>query len=144
MSLIVKVNPFILDYTSSTFTVEVVDGDTFKVTEISDGVGGKRVPLGKDKTLSIRLLGCNAIEKTDPGGLEAKQALTDLIGTEKLWLRGVIPDEYRNRFLAYPFLPDGTDVVETLVKQQWVARWNGRGVKPVPPWPRTVVLQEES
>jgi hypothetical protein len=53
-------------------------------------------------------------------------------------LTSVKPDKYGDRMLATIILPDGSDLVTSLIAEEWAAPWSGRGVKPLPPWPRTV------
>lgn len=111
--------------------VHVHDGDTLSVT----------ADLGFEVLLEVdvRLLGCNARELSQPGGTEARDHLIDLlpIGTSVV-IKTVKPDKFGGRYDAAITLADGSDLVLLLIAQQWVAPWNGRGTKPVPPWPRTV------
>jgi endonuclease YncB( thermonuclease family) len=130
------VSAFTLDFTSRCTPNGVHDGDTFYVDFLDLGVGHRQYPLGNDKHIAVRLAGSNAIELPDPGGVESRDALAALLGTGYVWLRTVKPDEFKNRIDAYPFLPDGTDVVATQISRGWLAPWNGRGTKPVPAWPR--------
>lgn len=88
---------------------------------------------------SFRLAGCNAREHTMPGGREATLNLAALLppGTA-VTLTSVKPDKFGGRYDAHITLPDGTDLVTKLVVDQWAAPWEGKGPKPVPPWPRTI------
>lgn len=94
-------------------------------------------------TWSVRLIGCGARELADPGGREARDALTArlpagtpvVLGTAK-------PDKYGGRIDARVYYTDRVlnaivDLSEVLIAEQWAARWNGVGVQPKPPWPRT-------
>jgi hypothetical protein len=51
-------------------------------------------------------------------------------------------DKYGDRLDAVVtyLAADGTphDLVTDLVAAQWLAPWNGVGIQPKPPWPRTV------
>lgn len=86
--------------------------------------------------LPIRLLGCNAIELKDPGGLEAQQNLARLLPLgSTVTLRTVATDKYA-RYDAAITLPDGTDLVPHLIATGWAAPWTGLGPKPTPAWPR--------
>lgn len=88
--------------------------------------------------VEFRLLGCNARELVDPGGPEAHEHLSGLVLGVKVALTSVKPDKYGGRMLAVVTLPDGSDLVSGLIAEGWAAPWNGRGVKPLPPWPRPV------
>jgi len=94
----------------------------------------------------FRLVRCNAREIAELGGVEAKDNLSKLIYEQDLpvTLRSIKPntpiqpDKYGERYLAEIILPDGRNLTDWLIAQQWAAAWNGRGTKPLPPWPRTV------
>lgn len=90
----------------------------------------------------IRLLGCNARELAQDGGLEAAANLRALlpVGTQ-VTLQTVAADKWGTRWDAAVTMPDGSDLVSGLIAQQWLAAWDGTGPKPVPPWPRTVDAQ---
>ncbi len=110
----------------------VHDGDTI-TADVSLGFGVWM------RTQAFRLLGCNARELADPGGSEAHINLAALLlAGPAVTLTSVKPDKYGGRFDAVITLPDGTDLVSRLIAEQWAAPWNGRGAKPVPPWPREV------
>jgi hypothetical protein len=54
-------------------------------------------------------------------------------------LQMVRDDKFAPRWdCTVAFLLDGqvTDLATHLVWTHWAAPWNGRGVQPVPPWPR--------
>lgn len=111
------------------------------VLEVEDGDGLKAdVDLGFHAWIRdqpFRLLGVNAREKSEPGGMEAKANLAALLppGTA-VTLTSVKPDKYGGRMDAHVTLPDGTDLSSLLISTGWAAAWNGRGAKPLPPWPR--------
>lgn len=110
----------------------VHDGDTI-TADISLGFGVWM------RAQVFRLLGCNARELADLGGPEARLNLAALLlAGPAVTLTSVKPDKYGGRWLAVVTLPDGVDLVARLVAEQWAAAWNGRGEKPVPPWPREV------
>jgi len=128
--------PAVSDLWTYRATVNAVhDGDTLEVN----------VDLGFDvhEVVSVRLLGCNARELRDLGGVEARDNLRALLppGAGAL-LRTVKPDKFGGRYdAAVEFINASgqvVDLVAYLIEEQWVAPWNGRGEKPVPPWPRTV------
>lgn len=87
----------------------------------------------------VRLLGINAAEHGTPGGDAATANLTALLppGTPVV-LHTAKPDKYQRRWDAIVETPTIPDLGAYLVSQQWAAPYNGDGVKPVPPWPRTV------
>jgi micrococcal nuclease len=119
-------------YTYAAMVTGVHDGDTITVS----------VDLGWHVSVfaqEIRLLGCNALELAQPGGPEAGAHLAALLlGPAPVWvtIRTVKPDKYGGRYDAAVTLPDGTDLVTQLIADGWAAPWDGKGTKPVPPWPR--------
>jgi endonuclease YncB( thermonuclease family) len=118
--------------------VRVVDGDSL---HLNINLSTKPI-LGFDLwayDVPGRLARCNAREVNEPGGPEARENLAATLpaGTAVL-VRIVGTDEYGGRRLVEVRLGDGTDLVADLVARQWLAPWNGRGPKPVPPWPRQV------
>jgi endonuclease YncB( thermonuclease family) len=118
-------------YTYRAQVWRVIDGDTF-IADVDLGFG---IWIHQQ---SFRLLGCNAREKNDPGGREAARNLAGLIGNgTMLTLTSVKPDKFGGRYDASVTLPDGTDLVETLIQHQWASAWDGTGTKPLPAWPRT-------
>ena len=109
--------------------LSVHDGDTVRASLAL----GFSVAFDAD----LRLLGCNAIELAAPGGAEARQHLAQLLPAGTLvYLRSLQVDKFGGRYDAQITLPDGSDLVTTLVATGWAAAWNGVGVKPVPAWPR--------
>jgi micrococcal nuclease len=110
--------------------VRVIDADTL-VLDVDLGFGVWQ------RYQSFRLLGCNGREHSDVGGLEATANLAAMLpaGTF-VSLTSIKPDKYGGRYDARITLPDGRDLTQVLVTEGWVAVWNGKGLKPVPPWPR--------
>lgn len=93
--------------------------------------------------VSLRLYGCNARELKDPGGVEARDNLAALLPVGLRVIvrsyksgRDLTDDKYGGRYDGQIILPDGDDLVTLLIAGQWVAPWNGKGPKPLPPWPR--------
>jgi micrococcal nuclease len=118
-------------YTYAATVLRVVDGDTISLD----------VDLGFSAHMhvTVRLLGCNAIELSQPGGPEARDHLRTVLPVGSLvTISTVKVDKYGGRFLATVTLPDGSDLVSSLIAAQWAAAWDGIGPRPVPPWPRTV------
>lgn len=108
----------------------VVDGDTVNLN----------VDLGFGVWLreqTFRVAGCNARELAEPGGTAARDYLGLLLrpGTLVL-LHSIKVDKWGGRYDALIELPGIGDLTEYLIQWGWVARWDGRGEKPVPPWPR--------
>lgn len=118
-------------YVYDATVIRIIDGDTI-VVSIDLGFHTWRL------NQTVRLAGCNARELSDPdGGPQARDNLAVLLppGTHVV-LHTVKPDKYADRYDAVVIATDGVDIVETLIETGWLARWNGRGLKPVPPWPR--------
>ena len=118
-------------YTYNAMVVAVHDGDTITAS----------IDLGFHVMLfqqQVRLLGCNARELSEPGGLEARDNLRALLPSAPatVTIRTVRPDKFGGRYDAQITLPDGTDLVSKLIADGWAAPWDGTGSKPVPPWPR--------
>jgi endonuclease YncB( thermonuclease family) len=129
--------------------VSVHDGDTF--------TADVRLPVtcyGADRAVGfglavaahhlwlrarIRLAGCNARELSEPGGREAAAHLAEVL-TVGLVVEcsRVRADDYGNRWdAAVAVAVNGrADLVTELIADGWAAPWNGRGARPVPPWPR--------
>lgn len=126
-------------YTYNAQVVRVVDGDTVEL-DVDLGFGvWKRAIGGAGDECSFRLLGCNAREHDAPGGQEAIANLRTLLPVgATVTVTSVKNDKFGGRFDALITLPDGRDLTSLLVATQWAAAWNGRGAKPVPPWPRTL------
>ncbi len=114
-------------------TIEAVhDGDTIVV---SLDMGRHLWILGAKH----RLAGCNARELADPGGPQARDNLIALLPVfTSVTLKSLKPYKYGDEYMADITLLDGRDLVPLLIAAQWAAPWNGRGERPVPPWPRTV------
>lgn len=119
--------------------IRVIDADNVELAVTYDVDLGFRDRQIITRPRSFRILGTNAREVNQPGGLEA---ISNLMGLLPVGLRvrldSVKDDKYGGRFLARITLPDGRDLATTLITGQWAAEWNGRGPKPVPPWPRTI------
>lgn len=106
----------------------VVDGDTVNLT----------VDLGFTVLIrqSCRLYGINAAEKGTEGGNAATANLTELlpVGTHVV-VQSLAIDKFGGRFDGIIYLT-GTNLNDKLVKDGWAAAWDGKGPRPVPPWPR--------
>jgi endonuclease YncB( thermonuclease family) len=122
------------------------DGDSFYI-RLPLGIGG----LVIEKQL-VRLVGCAARERSDPGGIEAREALKGRPGMtigSPVVLTALLAsqmslqnDKYGGRIDAVVtyLAADGTphDLATDLIADQWAVPWNGQGAQPKPPWPRTV------
>jgi endonuclease YncB( thermonuclease family) len=113
------------------------DGDTF-TANVRLGMGMVR------EYQSVRLNGCNAIELNQPGGKETRDHLASILPIGSLvMLDSVAFDKYSGRIDANVWyldhdgnpLPNG-NLVEILIADGWLARWDGKARKPVPAWPR--------
>lgn len=124
--------PFLYNAT----VVEVHDGDTFSVVVdrgFFDYYGSPVHPI------PIRILGINAIELNQPGGIEARDNLASLLPVgSSVVLSTAKPDKYAPRWDAAVETPTIPDLGSYLIANQWAAPYNGAGLKPVPPWPRTL------
>lgn len=117
-------------YTYRAVMARVVDGDTV----IVDLDLGRGLWLRKAKH---RLAGCNARESDDPGGPEARDNLAALLPVgSTVTLRSLKPYKYGDEYMAEIVLPDGRELVPLLIAEHWAAPWDGRGERPLPPWPR--------
>lgn len=117
-------------YTYSARVLAVHDGDTFT----ADVDLGFQVHV----VTSIRLLGCNALELTEPGGKETRDYLSSLLVGMSIYLRTVKVDKFGGRYDAQVTLPPDTDLVTLLIAEGWAVPYDGRGPKRVPVWPRMV------
>ena len=117
----------------------VHDGDSLHI-DLDMGFGMWNRGVAKSKPgMLVRLAACNARELSEPGGTEARDALAALlpVGTQ-VQVLSLGWDKYGGRITANVLLPNRRDLAALLVNQQWAAAWDGRGERPLPPWPRTV------
>jgi endonuclease YncB( thermonuclease family) len=115
------------------------DGDSFYVRL---GVGVHKLMVEKQL---IRVIGCAARERSDPGGIEAREALKARPGMtvgSPVVLTALTDDKYGGRLDAVVSYRGGDgvprDLAADLIADQWAVPWNGVGEQPKPPWPRTV------
>lgn len=117
-------------YLYNAVVLAVHDGDTLTVS----------LDLGFNLRLqlTVRLVGINARELAEPGGPEARDALGAYLPPgREVSVRTLKPDKFGGRYDADVWLDAGHPTVsELMVATGWAAAWNGRGPKPVPPWPR--------
>lgn len=112
--------------------VAVHDGDTVEVT----------ASLGFDvwRNVSVRLSGINAIELAQPGGKDARDHLIGLMPVGSVvTLTSLSYDKYGGRVDGTLGLSGGRDASAVMVADGFAAAWNGKGPRPVPPWPIPVV-----
>ncbi len=108
----------------------VVDGDTI-VCDIDLDLRSWLVDY------KVRLLGCNAAEKSTEAGMAAAANLQDVLRPGTPVVLTLIKDyKYGGEFCARVWLGD-RDLISELIQQAWAAAWDGTGKAPVPPWPRT-------
>lgn len=117
-------------YEYRAFVVRVIDGDTV----IMD------VDLGfyTYSRMSCRLYGINAIELNQPGGSAAHTHLAGLLPEGKgVIVKSVKPDKYAGRFDAIVLVIDPVLIIinDQMVSDGYAAAWDGKGPRPVPPWP---------
>ncbi len=122
------------------------DGDSFYVRL---GIGIHQLEVRKQL---IRVIGCAARERSDEGGIPAREALKVRVGMtvgSPVVLTALLPnqmslqnDKYGGRLDAVVSYraADGVphDLASDLIAEQWAVPWNGVGPQPKPPWPRTV------
>jgi micrococcal nuclease len=109
---------------------DVVDGDTIGV----DLDLGFNLHMG----VRVRLAGCNARELEAPGGQAARRALRRLVKPgDQVQVVSTGWDRYAERIDGRVLTPaGGPDLSVQMIAAGWAAPWNGRGRRPVPPWPR--------
>jgi endonuclease YncB( thermonuclease family) len=116
----------------------------FTVTEVHDGdtvLGTLDLGFRVSMAASCRLAGCNARELSMPGGPEARQHLADLVGVGpiprviRLSVSSVAVDKYSGRFEGVLWLPSGESATAVMIRDGYAVPWDGKGVRPVPPWP---------
>jgi endonuclease YncB( thermonuclease family) len=107
----------------------VHDGDTIHVSVLDPLLS---VPV----ILAVRIAGINAPELSEPGGIEVRDALRNLLtlGTV-VTLTGVHADKYAGRVDARVVTAAGLDVAGWLLERGYAIAWNGVGTKPLVPWP---------
>ena len=88
-------------YEISGVVTKVIDGDTFHL--LPDLSAPSNVRVHKDGTISVRLRGCDAPEKDQPYGQEAKQHLASLILRNRVKVQIMDVDRY-GRVVGYVFL----------------------------------------
>jgi endonuclease YncB( thermonuclease family) len=117
------------DYVRSATVVRVLDGDTV-ILDVDLGFYMRA-------RMSCRLAGINAPEHNQPGGPEAKAALTELLSRGDVTVRSVHADKYAGRFDAYVVIEGSVWTVNAmLVQQGYAVMWDGTGPRPTVPWPR--------
>jgi hypothetical protein len=119
-------------YVYNAAVTRVVDGDTLEAL-VSFGFFLAIGPI------PIRILGINARELHDPGGVEARDNLTGMLppGTP-IVLHTAKPDKFAPRWDALIETAGIPDLSGYLIAQQWAAAYFGAGTKNVAPWPRTI------
>lgn len=115
-------------YTYRATVLSVHDGDSLKLA----------VDVGFNVTYNVtcRLNGINARELAEPGGQEAAEHLAALCPfSSTVLFRSLGADKYGGRWLGVLTLLDGRDVATTMIRDGYAAPWDGRGPRPLPPWP---------
>jgi endonuclease YncB( thermonuclease family) len=128
-------------YVRSVEVVRVIDGDTF-VADVDLG-------FHLHARMSCRLAGLNAPEHDQPGGPEAKAALTVLLARGAATVESVHADKYAGRFDAIVVVTptDGSDPIyvnKRLIDAGLAAAWDGTGPRPLVPWPPNNQPEETS
>jgi micrococcal nuclease len=122
-------------YVRAVDVVRVIDGDTVVVD----------VDLGFYVTarMSCRIEGINAPDRGEGGHSEAAAKLAELLGRGEVTVESIRADKYAGRFDAFMVVVgpvvDGVrtawDVGRTLVAEGYAVPWDGRGPRPLVPWP---------
>lgn len=99
------------------YVARVIDGDTFEGFYL---VRQKR----------FRLYGCNAPERNDLGGKEAKHALEAMLQPGTVKTVELLGDDKFGGVLAKPKDDLGQDVVLNLIAAGHARAWTGKGEKP--------------
>lgn len=115
--------------------VDVIDGDTIKLDidlDLRAAFTGFR----------FRLSGLNAWEHGTEAGDAAKEHLTQVLPVGKQVVVTTVKDyKYGGEFCGRLFAAvekDGpmVEIGPWLVKNGWAAAWDGKGERPLAPWPR--------
>jgi endonuclease YncB( thermonuclease family) len=127
-------------FTYPATVTEVVDGDTMKLTAHARASVGLDVVAGADVSVDVRLLGCNAPEKSTPEGRKARAWVeewvrgvagggTDVTLTTYKTRSGTVSREKYGRLLGLVSVP-GHDLVTELIASGNAVAWDGRGARP--------------
>ena len=110
--------------------LDVTDADTIKL----------RIDLGFNLDglkIKCRLYGIACLERNDPGGLESKLHVAELVpvGSE-VDVRSIEWDKYSQRFDGIVYMPGNEESLNhRLIREGYAVPWNGRGTQPKPSWP---------
>lgn len=85
--------------------------------------------------VAVRVRGVQAPELTDPGGPQVKAALAELIGPGAAVLVGDVGPYPRPGHITGRLVVAGVDVASWLLERGYAVPWDGRGARPVVPWP---------
>lgn len=113
------------------------------ITKVTDG-DTIRADIDLDLKLSytdypVRFTGCNAAEKKTEAGKAALAHLQTILRPgDRVILLTIKDYKFGGEFVARLFFENGEELVPRLIREQWLAYWDGRGIPPLPPWPRTV------
>jgi endonuclease YncB( thermonuclease family) len=115
----------------------IVDGDSFYADLSRAFDFGFHVTVTASARQKFRLNRCNAAAGTTPSGRGASTRLAELLAGG-FDVDSVGAYKYGDEWMAEVTMPDGRNVTDVLIAEQWAAPWNGQGPQPLPPWPRTV------
>lgn len=116
----------------------IVDGDSFFARVSRDMDYGFHIHIAPSSVQKFRLNGCNAAPLSTDSGLGARAFLEGLLAPAPFTLESVGPYKFGDEWMAEVTLQDGRRVTDVMIAEQWAAPWRGRGMPPLPPWPRTV------
>lgn len=115
------------------------DGDTFSAVVTKPDLDfGFHVFVHAQAQQKFRLNRCNAAPIGTDSGAGAAAYLKSLLDGVPLSLLSVGSYKYGDEWMAEVTLPDGRNVTDVMIAEQWAAPWDGRSAQPLPPWPRTV------
>lgn len=118
--------------------IRVIDADTIVVL----------LDMGADQywRTNLRLNGGNSREHDEPGGQEAIAHIREFVApvvalsvTSLFACPATVVslswDKYGGRVIGNLIIPGVGDVMQKMIRDGYAAAWNGKGVRPVPPWP---------
>jgi endonuclease YncB( thermonuclease family) len=128
----------VTDWTYPGTLTDAIDGDTFRA-ELHRTVDiGFHVEMSAVLRQKFRLNRCNTAPTNTPSGKGAAARSEELLVSGVLTITSVGPYKFGDEWMAEVILPDGRNLTDVLIAEQWAAPWNGRGTAPLPPWPRSV------
>lgn len=86
--------------------------------------------------VGVRVRWVQCPELSEPGGVDTRAALVERAPVNSTVLLGEVgPYSRPGHIVASVTLQDGTDLATWLLDRGYAVRWDGRGARPVVPWP---------